>query len=146
MAKLSGMSRILAIDYGQKKCGIAVSDPLRIIANGLTTVPTTQLFDFLEQYFQEEAVSLLVLGLPHHLDGNPAQLYPEIQELGGRLAKKFPGLDIAFEDETLSSVEAQSAIRESGISKKRRRDKTLVDKIAAVIILQQFMEKQRNQL
>jgi len=140
------MSRIMAIDYGQKKCGIAVSDPLRIIANGLTTVPTTQLFDFLEQYFREEAVSLLVLGLPHHLDGNPAQLYSEIQALGSRLEKKFPGLSIAFEDETLSSVEAQSAIRESGISKKRRRDKTLVDKIAAVIILQQFMEKQRNQL
>ena len=138
------MSRILAIDYGQKKCGIAVSDPLRIIANGLTTVPTTGLMDYLERYFREEEVGTLVLGLPFQLDGNPAQLYPEIQALGKQLEKKFPGLVVAFQDETLSSVEAQRAILESGVSKKRRRDKTLVDKISAVIILQQFMELARN--
>ncbi len=138
------MSRILAIDYGQKKCGIAVSDPLRIIANGLTTVPTTGLMDYLERYIREEEVGTLVLGLPFHLDGNPAQLYPEIQTLGKHLQKKFPGLVVAFQDETLSSVEAQRAILESGVSKKRRRDKTLVDKISAVIILQQFMELTRN--
>ncbi len=134
------MSRILAIDYGQKKCGVAVSDPLRIIASGLETVPREKLTEYLESYLDVEPVDIIVLGLPYHLDGNPAQLFGEIKNYAAELAKKFPAVTFAFQDETLTSEEAKKIILQSGARKKKRRDKSLVDKVSAVLILQQYMD------
>lgn len=139
--KTYNMSRILAIDYGTKKCGIAVSDPLRIIAGGLTTVSRAELNDFLGKYLKEEVVGIIVLGLPYHLDGNPAQLHSEILAFAKKLKSLFPSVKIAFQDETLTSEEAKKIILQSGVKKKKRQDKTLVDKVSAVLILQQFMER-----
>lgn len=134
------MARILAIDYGSKKTGIAVTDPLHITISGLDTVPTVDLISFLEAYFQEEEVSVIVLGMPHHADGQPAQLAPVIRQLGEKLKKKFPEKTIALQDEAFSSVEAKQVILQSGARKKKRRDKTLVDKVSATLILRDYME------
>ena len=130
----------MAIDYGSKKTGIAVTDPLQIIVTGLDTIPTSELIAFLKTYLQEEEVSTIVLGLPHHPDGQPAQLAPVIRKLGEQLKKKFPELMIAWQDESYTSVEAKQVILQSGARKKKRRDKNLVDKVSAQLILQAYMD------
>lgn len=134
------MARILAIDYGTKKTGLAVTDPLHITITGLDTLPTDRLIPFLEDYLREEEVSEIVLGLPHHPDGKPAQLAPVIRRLGRQLEKKFPGIVIAWQDESFTSSEAREIILRSGARKKKRRDKTLVDKVSATLILRAHME------
>ena len=137
------MARILAIDYGTKRTGIAVSDPLQIIANGLDTIPTENLIPFLENYIQSEEVETIVVGEPLYPDGNPAQIADLVYQLVNRLKKKFPQISIALQDERYTSEEAKRIILQSGIRKKKRRDKSLVDKVAAVLILQDFMEEKR---
>lgn len=138
------MKRILAIDYGTKKTGIAVSDPLQIIANGLETIPTTELFTFLETYLSNEVVEAIVVGEPFYLDGKPAQHHAAVKEFVAALEQKFPDLPVHLQDETNTSLRAKEIIIKSGTRKKKRRDKTLVDKISAVLILQDWLENKRT--
>ncbi|MBX2929606.1 MAG: Holliday junction resolvase RuvX [Saprospiraceae bacterium] len=138
------MARILAIDYGTKRTGIAVSDPLQIIASGLETVPTPQIFDFLTKYMAEEEVETIVVGEPMYPDGNPAQIAHLVVGFVRQLQRLFPHIEIAMQDERFSSEEAKEVIRQSGAGQKKRRDKSLVDKVSAAIILQNFMEKRRG--
>lgn len=137
------MTRILSIDYGTKKTGLAVSDPLRIIASGLDTVPTSQLFDYLENYLSKEPVGTIVIGEPLYPDGQPAQIHHLVVGLKRKLAKRYPDIEIIFQDERYTSEEAKEIIRNSGVKKKKRRDKNLVDKVSAVLILQDYMESLR---
>lgn len=133
------MSRILAIDFGLKRTGIAVTDPLKIIASGLTTVPTAEALRFLEKYCAEEAVEAFVVGLPLYPDGNPAQIAAEADHFARRLGELFPDKPVFRQDERYTSNEAKRIILQSGVKKQKRRDKALVDKIAAALILEQFM-------
>lgn len=130
----------MAIDYGTKRTGIAVTDPLQIIASGLTTVPTGELFDFLENYFQEEEVELVVVGESYHKDGNPTKIMQHITGFIRKLRKKYPELKVVTQDENHTSSAAKDIILQSGIPQKKRREKGLVDKIAAALILEQYME------
>ncbi|MBU6340755.1 MAG: Holliday junction resolvase RuvX [Bacteroidetes bacterium] len=135
------MARILAIDYGLKRTGIAVTDPLKIIASGLTTLSTETIFDFLKKYCQEETVERFVVGLPLHPDGNPAQIAPAVDEFVEKLIKLFPEIPVVRQDERNTSNDAKKIILNSGIKKQKRRDKALVDKVAAALILEQYMEQ-----
>lgn len=135
------MGRILAIDFGLKRTGIAVTDPLKIIASALTTVPTAEVLDFLKQYCAQEEVECFVLGLPLHPDGNPAQIAPQADAFAEKLKKLFPEKNIIRQDERNTSNEAKKIILQSGVKKQKRRDKSMVDKIAAALILQQYMEE-----
>lgn len=134
------MARIMGIDYGTKRIGLAVTDPLQIIATGLDTVATADIFVYLEQYLSEEEVELFVVGDPLNLDGTPAQSAPMANEFVAILNKKYPNIKTVRQDERFSSVEAKKAILKSGAKKKKRRDKALVDKISAVIILQDYLQ------
>ncbi len=134
------MGRILAIDFGLKRTGIAVTDPLKIIASALTTVPTAEVIDFVQQYCAREPVEAFVVGLPLHPDGNPAQIAPQADAFAARLQKLFPDKTVERQDERYTSNDAKQIILASGIKKKQRRDKRLVDKVAAALILEQYME------
>jgi len=139
------MARILAIDYGSKRTGLAVTDPLQIIATGLDTVATAALLDYLQAYLVREDVETVVIGEPSHADGNPTQLVPHIRGLVRQLQKMYPALNIVLQDERFTSVLAKEAILKSGAKRKQRQDKALVDKIAAVIILQEYLEIHKYQ-
>lgn len=134
------MGRILAIDYGTKRTGIAVSDPLRLIAGGLETVATKDLERWLADYFAREEVSTVVLGKPSRMDGTPSDTWRFIEPLAARLRRSYPDKEVVFHDERFTSVLAHRAMLESGIGRMARRDKALVDKISATIILQSYME------
>lgn len=134
----------MSIDYGTKRIGVAVTDPLQIIANGLDTVATDQIFDFLKKYFSEEEVECMVVGLPLHLDGTPAQLTPKIDQFIREVNKLFPNLKVDRQDERFTSEDAKKIILQSGVRKKKRRDKSLVDKVSAVLILQEYLESKRS--
>lgn len=135
------MGRILAIDYGQKRTGIAVSDPLKIIAGGLTTVETSTLFDFLADYMSKEQVEKIVVGKPMQTNGEESENMKRITPFVNRLKKLYPNLPIEYFDERFTSVLAHKAMIDSGIGKKARQDKALVDKISATIILEEYMNK-----
>lgn len=137
------MGRILAIDYGTKRTGIAVSDPLRLIAGGLETVATKDLERWLADYFAREDVSTVVLGKPLQMDGTPSETWRFIEPLARRLQQRWPDKEVVFHDERFTSVLAHRAMLESGIGRMARRDKALVDKISATIILQSYMEFNR---
>jgi putative Holliday junction resolvase len=134
------MSRIMAIDYGTKKTGIAVTDPLKIIANGLDTVPTNQLMDFFEEYFFTETVETMVFGEVTRADGTPGSNHEKIQKLMKHISTKYPNIKMTTFDESFTSLRAKEIIMKSGVKKKKRRDKSLVDKISAILILQDYME------
>lgn len=138
--RTSDMGRILAIDYGRKRTGIAVSDPLRIIAGGLTTVDTRELERWLAQYFAENDVTTVVLGKPTQMNGQPSETWRFVEPLAARLRRAYPDKEIVFHDERFTSVMAHRTMLESGIGRMARRDKALVDKISATIILQSYME------
>ena len=135
------MGRILAIDYGRRRTGIAVSDPLRIIAGALTTVDTKELEPFLKDYFAKNEVDIIVLGKPVQMNGTPSETWRYIEPLAGRLRKAYPDKEVVFCDERFTSVLAHRTMLESGIGKMARRDKALVDRISATIILQSYMEQ-----
>ena len=137
------MSRILAIDYGTRRTGIAVSDPLRLIAGGLETVETRQLEKWLADYFAREDVGTIVLGKPAQMDGTPSETWRFIEPLAVRLRQAWPDKEVTFYDERFTSVLAHRTILESGIGKMARRDKALVDKISATIILQSYMDSRK---
>ncbi|MBP3317213.1 MAG: Holliday junction resolvase RuvX [Alistipes sp.] len=134
------MGRILAIDYGTKRTGLAVTDPLRIIAGALETVETKQLEKFLADYFSKNDVDIIVLGKPSQMNGQPSETMRFIEPLAGRLRHAYPDKEIVLYDERFTSVIAQRAILDSGIGKMARRDKALVDRVSATIILQSYME------
>lgn len=135
--------RILALDYGSKKTGIAVSDPLRIIATGLATVPTWQLMDWLKDYLAREPVSDLVIGESRHKDGTPNAIDSEVVGFERRFAKLYPAIPLHRQDEFGTSKRAKQAMIDMGVPKRKRQDKSRVDKIAATLILQDFMERLR---
>ena len=134
------MARIIGIDYGTKRVGVAVTDTLQIIVNGLDTVPTSEIFDFLKKYMEEEEVECIVVGEPMHKDGNPAQIAHLVVGFIRKLKKLFPEIKVDTQDERFTSKDAKAIILQSGIKKKKRRnDKELVDKISAVLILQDYL-------
>ena len=135
------VSRILAIDYGTKRTGIAVSDPLRLIAGGLATVETRRLEAWLADYFGREEVGTVVVGKPARMDGTPSETWRFIEPLAERLRRAWPDKEVVFWDERFTSVLAHRAMLESGIGRMARRDRALVDKISATIILQSYMER-----
>ena len=137
------MGRILAIDYGTKRTGIAVSDPLRLIAGGLETVPTRDLERWLADYFAREEVSTIVMGKPMQMDGTPSETWRFIEPLARRLQRAWPDKEVVFHDERFTSVLAHRTMLQSGIGRMARRDKALADKISATIILQSYMEFNR---
>ncbi len=137
------MGRILAIDYGTKRTGLAVTDPLQIIANRLATVPTHTLLEYLTAYLEREPVECIVVGEPLHPDGAPAQIMPHVRGLVRQLHKLFPDLPVVMQDERYTSETAKEIIRQSGASRKKRRDKELVDQVAAVLILQDYLEENK---
>nr|MBS0037810.1 Holliday junction resolvase RuvX [Saprospiraceae bacterium] len=132
------MGRILAIDYGGKRSGIAVTDSLQIAAHGLAAVATTELIDFLIVYLSEEKVDKIIVGLPHHPDGNPSSNAGEIERFAKNLRKKVK-VEVELFDESYTSRDARGIILGSGAGKKKRRDKSLVDKVAAILILQRYL-------
>lgn len=134
------MGRILAIDYGLRRTGIAVSDPLRIIAGGLTTVDTRELERWLDEYFAANDVTTIVIGKPMQMNGRPSETWSRIEPLASRLRQRYPDKEVVFHDERFTSVMAHRTMIESGIGRMARRDKALVDKISATIILQSYME------
>lgn len=144
MRKLFELARIIGIDYGSKRIGIAVTDPLQIISSGLCTIGREQFMKFLQDYILSEEVEAIVLGEPFYPDGNPAQTHEEIMKVGKRIQQLFPEIPVFLQDERFSSVEAKDIILSSGIGKKKRRDKGIVDKVAAAIILEAFMDRKRN--
>lgn len=134
------MGRILAIDYGTRRTGIAVSDPLRIIAGALTTVETRQLEKFLADYFSKNDVDTIVLGKPVQMNGSPSETMRYIEPLAARLRRTYPNKDVVLYDERFTSVLAHRTMIESGMGRMARRDKAVVDRISAAIILQSYME------
>ncbi|HHV86612.1 MAG TPA: Holliday junction resolvase RuvX [Petrimonas sp.] len=138
------MSRLLAIDYGKKRTGIAVSDPLQIIANGLTTVDTAKIFDFLKSYLAKEEVEKVIIGLPRQMNNEASENLPRIEQFADQLRKLYPNLDIGYFDERFTSKMAQQTMIDGGLKKKDRRNKALIDEISATIILQGYMESRRK--
>ena len=137
------MSRIMGIDYGNKRTGIAVTDPLQIIASGLTTVPTHELFDFIAKYLKEEEVEAIVVGEPMHPDGNPAQIADQVKGFVNKLRKQHPAIQVFMQDERYTSLEAKQVILQSGANRKKRQDKALVDKVAAALILEDYLNSKQ---
>jgi|SRR5665213_972510 len=133
------MPRILCIDYGKKRTGIAVTDPLQIIATGLTTVDSPALISFLKDYFKQEEVELIVIGDPKNLDDSDTHATPLVKEVVKRLEKEFPKIPVKKVDERFTSKMAKQAMIEMGMKKKDRRNKRTVDEIAATIMLQEYM-------
>ncbi len=137
------MGRLLAIDFGKARTGIAVSDPLKIVANGLTTVDTPKLEEFLRGYFSRETVDAVVVGLPRNLDGAPSDSQRYLLPALGRLRKAFPEMNFVMYDERFTSVIAHRAMLESGMKRSDRRMKGTADVMAACIILNDYIESQR---
>lgn len=134
------MARILSIDYGLKRTGIAVTDPLQIIANGLTTVESQQLIQFLKDYFKKEEVEKIIIGEPKNLDDSDTHATPLVKKVIERLKKEFPTIPIETVDERYTSSMAKQAMIDMGMKKKQRRDKAAVDEIAATIMLQEYLQ------
>lgn len=137
------MARILAIDYGQKRTGIAVTDPLQMIANGLTTIETKELERFITDYVAKEDVETIVMGKPTQMNGENSENMKRIEPFFNRLKKLFPNKEIVYYDERFTSVLAHQAMLQSGIGKKARQNKGLVDKISATIILEDYLQSRR---
>lgn len=135
------MGQILAIDYGKARCGIAVTDDLQMIASGLETVETKNIFIFLNKYFSENSVETIVVGLPVDLRGNISEIEKDIQKFIIEFKKKFPTIEVERFDERFTSKMASYFISQSGKSKKKRQEKGMIDKVSATIILQNFLEQ-----
>ncbi len=137
------MGRILAIDYGRARTGLAVSDPLQMIAGGLATVPTKELERFIADYLSREEVSTIVLGKPMQMNGEPSETWRYIEPLARRLLAAHPSVEVTFYDERFTSVLAHRAMIDGGMKKSDRRNKAVVDKIAATIILEDYLQFRR---
>ena len=137
------MGRILAIDYGKKRTGIAVTDPLQIIANGLTTVPTYELMNFLMEYLKKESVERIIIGHPKQMNNEDSENMKNIVPFINRLKKVLPDMPVELVDERFTSVLAHQTMLAGGLKKKDRQNKALVDEISATIILQSYMESRK---
>ena len=135
------MPRIMAIDYGLKRTGIAVTDPLQIIATGLTTVESPKLIAYLKEYMRTETVELILIGEPKNLDDSDTHATPLVRQAMEKLEKEFPAIPLMAVDERFTSKMASRAMIEMGMKKKQRRNKALVDEIAATIMLQEWLER-----
>ena len=138
------MARIIGIDYGTRRAGLATTDPMQLIATALDTLPPEELIPFLKKYMEGEEVEGIVVGEPLLEDGQPAEIHRKVMQFVSRLREQFPGVDVFLQDERYTSKEAQAIILKSGVSKKKRRDKALVDKVSAVLILEAFMCDERG--
>ena len=137
------MARILSIDYGKKRTGLAVTDPLQLIAGGLATVSTSTLFDYLKQYVAQESVERIVIGEPRQPNGEPSENLERVRQFVNRWRKAMPDIPIEFYDERFTSVLAHQAMIDGGLKKKARQDKALVDEISATIILQDYLRARK---
>ena len=135
------MGRILSLDYGKKRTGIAVTDPLKLIAGGLATVSTLELYDFLRSYTAKEEVEKIVIGDPKQADGSPSENKARVEQFVNRWKKEFPQIPIEYYDERFTSVIAHRTMIDAGLKKKARQNKELVDEISATIILQDWMRQ-----
>ncbi len=134
----------MSIDYGKKRTGLAVTDPLQIIANGLVTVATSTLFDYLKDYIAKEQVERIIIGEPRQTNGAPSENMTRVMQFVNRWRNAFPEIPIEFYDERFTSVLAHKAMLDGGLRKKKRQDKALVDEISATIILQSYLESARR--
>jgi putative Holliday junction resolvase len=137
------LARILSIDYGRKRTGLAVTDPLQIIAGGLATVSTSELFDWLKAYVAKETVERIVIGEPRQLDGSPSENLARVQQFVNHWRKAMPEVAIEFYDERFTSALAHQAMLDGGLKKKARQNKALVDEISATIILEDYMRSRK---
>lgn len=133
------MGRILAIDYGRRRCGLAVTDPLRIVATALATIPPVELVSFIKEYMSREVVDEIVVGLPTTMRGEPSDSMRYITPAMGCLRKEFPGMKFTMWDERFTSTLAHRAMLDAGVKKSDRRDKGAIDRMAAVIILNSYL-------
>lgn len=133
------MGRILALDYGSKRTGIAITDEMKLIASGLTTVATSELMEFLKKYIASEKVALILVGEPKQKDGTHSNIEQEIQKFLKKFTNVFPDLEVKRVDERYTSKMAFQTMIDSGLKKKQRRNKALIDEISATIILQQYL-------
>lgn len=138
------MARIVSIDYGKKRTGLAVTDPLQIIAGGLATVSTSELFEFLCGYVTREDVERIVIGEPRQPDGTPSENLPRVRQFVNRWRKAMPQIPVDYYDERFTSVLAHRAMLDGGLKKKARQDKALVDEISATIILEDYMRSRKK--
>ena len=134
------MARIMAIDYGTKRVGIAVTDPLQIIAKALTTVDAIKIFDWLKEYFKAEEVELVLVGYPLGLNGEPTNATPFVDRFISQFQKQFPNKELLTRDEAFTSKMAMKVLIDSGVKKKERRNKALLDQTSAAIILQEYLQ------
>ena len=141
---MADMGRLLAIDYGKKRTGIAVTDTLQLIANGLTTVPTHELLAFILDYVSKEPVERILVGLPKQMSNEASENMKRIEPFVRSLQKKLPDVPVEYVDERFTSVLAHRAMLDAGLKKKDRQNKALVDEISATIILQSYMENRRT--
>ena len=137
------MARILSIDYGKKRTGLAVSDPLQLIAGGLATVATSDLWDYLQRYVASEQVERIVIGEPRQPNGQPSENLARVQQFVNRWRKAMPQIPIEYYDERFTSVLAHQAMQDAGLRKKARQDKALVDEISATIILEDYLRSRK---
>ncbi|MBR4920898.1 MAG: Holliday junction resolvase RuvX [Prevotella sp.] len=137
------MARILSIDYGKKRTGLAVTDPLQIIAGGLATVSTSELFEYLHAYVGREEVERIVIGEPRQPNGQPSENLQRVQQFVNRWRKAMPQIPIEYYDERFTSVIAHQAMIDGGLKKKARQDKALVDEISATIILEDYLRSKK---
>jgi len=137
------LARILSIDYGKKRTGIAVTDPLQLIAGGLATVSTSELFDWLKGYLAKEQVERIVIGEPRQPNGQPSENLARVQQFVNRWRKTMPDVPIEYFDERFTSVLAHQAMIDGGLKKKARQDKALVDEISATIILEDYLRNRK---
>ena len=138
------MNRIVGIDYGRARVGVAVSDPLRIFASPVETVPSAKIIEYLKKYALSETVERFVVGWPLNMNGAPAQAAPDVEAFLKQLRKAFPDVPVSLEDERFTSVLAHRAMIDGGMKKSERRDKNSVDKISSAIILQSYLDRKSN--
>jgi putative Holliday junction resolvase len=139
------VARILSIDYGKKRTGLAVTDPLQIIAGGLATVATSELFDYLQAYIRREPVERMIIGEPKQPNGQPSENLARVRQFVARWRKAVPEIPIEYYDERFTSVIAHRTMIDGGLRKKARQNKALVDEISATIILQDYMQSVHRQ-
>lgn len=140
------MARILSIDYGKKRTGIAVTDPLQIIANGLATVSTSELLSYLKDYLSREQVERIIIGRPLQTNGQPSENLQRVEQFVNRWKKEMPDVPVEYVDERFTSVLAHQAMIDGGLRKKARQDKALVDKISATIILEDYLRSKSQRI
>lgn len=137
------MNRLVGIDYGRARVGVAVSDPLGIFASPVETVPGAKIIEYLQKYAKSETIERFVVGYPLNLNGAPAQAAPDVDAFLAKLSKAFPEIPVSLEDERFTSVLAHRAMIDGGMKKSERRDKGSVDKISAAIILQSYLDRKK---